>query len=198
MPLMNTPVTTATAHSAFQARPISAIPELAAKATEFLKVCSPQFKLTANEAACIVALMRIVTYPPGAAVFRAGEAAHTGYMLLVLEGDISVDTGTVGGGAKVDISILGPGALIGELSLIDGGPRSANCTAVTAVTAAGFAVGALQHLAEQTPQVATKLALFIAKNAADRLRALSEQLQMFDQLNASLHQEIARLKSAAS
>ncbi len=195
---MSTPVTNATTRSAFQARPLSAIPELAAKAVEFLQVCSPHFKLTPDEAACIVSLMRIVAYPPGATVFRAGEDAHTGYMLLVLEGDISVDIGTFGDDAKVDISLLGPGALIGELSLIDGAPRSANCTAVTALTTGGFAMGALQHLAEQNPQVATKLALFIAKSAADRLRALSEQLQMIDQINARLHQEITRLKSAAS
>jgi len=194
---MNTPMNAppAAARPAAQSRPITAIPELAAKAIEFLQACSPKFQLSPDEAASIVAMMRVVSYAPGASVFRAGEATNTSYMLLVLEGDISVDTGNVGGADKIDISILGPGALIGELSLIDGAPRSANCTAVTAVTAAGLAVGGLHRLAEQAPQVATKLAIFIAQNAADRLRALSEQLQMYDQLNLSLHQEIARLKS---
>jgi CRP-like cAMP-binding protein len=192
---MNTMSTSNAARPAAQTRPITDFPELAAKSAEFLRVCSPTFKLTPQEAECIVALMRAVTYPAGASVFRAGEVSQTGFMLLVLEGDVSVDTGNVGGAAKVEISILGPGALIGELAVIDGAPRSANCTAVTAVSAAGFSAGALQRLVDQHPKVAAKLAIFIAQNAADRLRGLSEQLQMYDQLTASMHQEIAALKS---
>ncbi len=115
----------------------------------------------------------------------------------MLEGDVSVDTGNAGVGAKVDISVLGPGALIGEMALIDGAPRSATCTAVSVVTAAGLSAGGLQRLTMTHPQVATKLAIFIARNAADRLRALSEQLQMYDQLTASMQQEIDQLRAAA-
>jgi CRP/FNR family transcriptional regulator, cyclic AMP receptor protein len=178
-----------------QTRPVSDYPDIAEKALHFLRQCNPKFQLSVGEAGCIVELMRLVNYQAGASVFRAGEVTNTGFMLLVLEGDISVDTGNVGGGAKVDVSVLGPGTLIGELSLIDGAPRSANCTAVSAVTAAGLSVGGLQRLTEQHPKVAAKLAIFIAQNAADRLRGLSEQLQMYDQLTSSLLQEVAELKA---
>lgn len=178
-------------------RAISEFPNHAAKAVELLTMRSPSFSLAANEAAWIASLMRLVQYQAGATVFNAGDESNTGYMLLVLEGDVSVDTGNVGGAAKVDISVLGPGALIGELALIDGGPRSATCTAVTAVTAAGLSAGGLQRLTETQPQVAAKLAIYIARNAADRLRALSEQLQMYDHLTASMQQEIDQLRVAA-
>jgi CRP/FNR family cyclic AMP-dependent transcriptional regulator len=178
-------------------RPISEFPDHAAKAVELLSMRSPSFALASNEAACIVALMRLVNFPAGTTVFSAGDETNTGYMLLVLEGDISVDTGNVGGGAKVDISVLGPGALIGELALIDGSPRSATCTAVSGVTAAGLSAAGLQRLTETHPQVAAKLAIYIARNAGDRLRSLSEQLQMYDQLTANMQREIDQLRIAA-
>lgn len=195
---MNTPADThGASRPAPSTRAISEFPNHASKAIELLSMRSPSFSLTANEAGWIVSLMRLVQYPAGAALFSAGDDSNTGYMLLVLEGDVSVDTGNVGGASKVDISVMGPGALLGELALIDGGPRSATCTAVTAVTAAGLSAGGLQRLAQTQPQVAAKLAIFIARNAADRLRALSEQLQMYDHLTASLQQEVDRLRVAA-
>lgn len=178
-------------------RAIVEFPNHAAKAVELLTMRSPSFSLAANEAAWIASLMRLVQYPAGATVFSAGDESNTGYMLLILEGDVSVDTGSVGGASKVDISVLGPGALIGELALIDGAPRSATVTAVTAVTAAGLSAGGLQRLTETHPQVAAKLAIYIARNAADRLRALSEQLQMYDHITATMQQEIDQLRVAA-
>lgn len=191
------PTQPAAARPAPSTRAISEFPAFATRAVELLSMRSPSFSLTQNEASWIVSLMRLVQYPPGAALFSAGDDSNTGYMLLVLEGDVSVDTGNVGGAAKVDISVLGPGALLGELALIDGGPRSATCTAVTAVTAAGLSAGGLQRLTETQPQVAAKLAIYIARNAADRLRALSEQLQMYDHLTATLQQEVDQLRVAA-
>jgi CRP-like cAMP-binding protein len=178
-------------------RAIADFPDLAAKTAEFLGQRIPGFALAPHEAACIVALMILVRFPAGTTVFSAGDDTNTGYMLLVLEGDVSVDTGNVGAGAKVDISVLGPGALIGEMALIDGAPRSATCTAVSGVTAAGLSAAGLQRLTATHPQVATKLAIYIARNAADRLRALSEQLQMYDQITASMQQEIDQLRVAA-
>lgn len=178
-------------------RSILDFPEVATKAVELLSSGKSAFSLLQNEASYIVSLMRLVQYPAGGVVFNAGDETNTGYMLLVVEGDVSVDTGNVGGGTKVEISILGPGTLLGELALIDGSPRSANCKAVTAVTAAGLSAGGLQRLAETHPQVAFKLAVHIARNAADRLRGLSEQLQMYDHLVATMQQDIDKLRVSA-
>lgn len=175
-------------------RPIAEIPALATKAAELLSMRGPGFALTFEEAASIVTLMRVVNCPAGTTLFNAGDTANTGYMLLLLEGEVSVDTGKSNGSDKVDISVIGPGALIGELALLDGSPRSATCTAVTSVVAAGLASGGLQRLIEQNPQVAAKLAIYIAQSAGDRLRSLSEQLQMYDQIIATMQVEIDQLR----
>lgn len=191
---MNSP---ATPRPTTATRPITEVPDLALKAAEFLRQTSPHFALTLQEATCIVSLMRLVLYPAGTTLFSAGDASNSGYMLLVLEGDVSVDTGNAGAGNKVDISVIGPGALLGELALLDGAPRSATCTAVTPVIAAGLSSGGLQRLTEQFPQVAIKLVIYIAQSASDRLRSLSDQLQMYDQITARMQQEIDQLRLAA-
>lgn len=178
-------------------RPITEVPEFALKAAELLRKTSPNFALTLQEANCIVSLMRLVQFPAGTTLFSAGDASNTGYMLLLLEGDVSVDTGNIGGASKVDISVIGPGALMGELALIDGAPRSATCTAISPVVAAGLSSGGLQRLIEQFPQVAIKLVIYIAHSASDRLRSLSEQLQMYDQIANDQRQEIAQLRLTA-
>ena len=188
---------TAASPSASSTRPITEFPEFAVKAAELLRKSSPSFSLTMQEANYIVSLMRLVQFPAGATLFSAGDAGNTGYMLLLLEGDVSVDTGNTGGASKVDISSIGPGALIGELALLDGSPRSATCTAISPVVAAGLSSGGLQRLVEQFPQLAIKLVIYIAQSASDRLRSLSEQLQMYDQITHNLRQENAQLRLAA-
>jgi CRP/FNR family cyclic AMP-dependent transcriptional regulator len=176
-------------------RAVAEFPDLASKAIEFLTMRSPSFTLTADEASNVVSLMRIVHCAAGNALFRAGDE-NSGYMLLVLDGNVSVDTGNLAGGPKVDISVLGPSALIGELALLDGAPRSATCTAVTAVVAAGLSTGGFQRLMELHPLVAAKLAIYIARSASERLRSLSDQLQMYDQMTSTMHQEIEQLRLA--
>lgn len=187
---------TTASQSTTSTRSITEVPDLALKAAELLRKTNPNFSLSMQEANYIVSLMRLVQFPAGSTLFNAGDASNTGYMLLLLEGDISVDTGTIGGSSRVDISSIGPGALIGELALLDGAPRSATCTAISAVVAAGLSSGGLQRLIEQFPQVAIKLVIYIAQSASDRLRSLSEQLQMYDQITNDLRQENAQLRLA--
>jgi CRP-like cAMP-binding protein len=82
------------------------------------------------------------------------------------------------------------------MALLDGAARSASCTAVTTVQAAGMSHAGLELMAREHPQVAFKMLVYVARNTIDRLRALSEQLQMYDQLNTSLRQEVDHLRQS--
>ena len=66
-------------------------------------------------------------YDEGAYVFK--EGTHGGYMFFIVSGEVDVikqfDT------AKHTIATLGPGRSVGEMSLIDGSPRSATVRAKT-------------------------------------------------------------------
>jgi CRP-like cAMP-binding protein len=185
----------ATAHT----RPISESPILAERAAELLRTPQAVMPLSVEEARCIVAYMRLVPYPNGATLFRAGERSSSNFMLFLLEGEVSVQAG---GGATdaVEIAVLGPGSIIGEMALLDSSPRSATCTAVSPVKAAGLGRRGLEYLIEEHPKVAAKFLIGLSQRIGDRLRAMDDQIQIYAQLNASLQQQLdqARTKGRAS
>jgi CRP-like cAMP-binding protein len=171
-------------------------PALAAKAIHFLCENKASFAFGAEDAQCVIPYLRWVSYSAGASMYREGDDTTSTYMLLLLEGDVSVDTGLSGRADRVAISVIGPGALIGEMALLDGSARSASCTAVTTVQAAGMSHAGLELMAKEHPGVAFKLLVYLARNTVGRLRALSDQLHMYDQLIASLHQDVEQLRQA--
>lgn len=174
--------------------PLTDRPELAARTVALLRTKSALFDLDEAEARCIVDYMRVVNLPRGATVFREGDAARTDHLLLILAGDVSVD---MSDGERVDglpVSVLGPGSVVGEMALLDGGPRSATCTAMNDVIAAGISRAGLQRLAHEHPQVALRLMVAIAQRVGDRLRALGEQLRLYARLNAEQAARLAELE----
>ena len=175
------------------ARSLTANPALADLASELLRTDGAIADLEADEAACIVGYMGLVLYPAGATVFREGDSSRTSYLLLILNGEVSVETAEPTGRSQVTISVLGPGNVIGEMGLIDGSPRSATCTASSALQTAGLTRKALQRLIDENPKVGAKLMIGLCKRLADRLRGLNEQLQLYSQLNSSLQQQLDRL-----
>ena len=52
---------------------------------------------------------------------------------------------------------LGPGAFFGEMSLIDGGPRTASVTTVTAVEAATLSAAGFKSIVKKNPEMAWNL-----------------------------------------
>lgn len=158
-------------------RPLDETPALAAQAATLLRNNRALMTMSEDEARQVLPFMRLTTFPKGAALLREGDGSSSSYMLLVLEGDVSVDTGG-SPFSNVPISVLGPGDVIGEMALFDGAPRSANCTALSVVQAAGLSRKGLELLVETHPKVAAKLILSLAQRMAERLRALGQQLQM--------------------
>ncbi len=63
------------------------------------------------------------TVPPGAALVRAGDAGHEAYLLV--EGRLRVSLDIAGAGEEA-LAILRPGEMVGEMPLVDAGPRSAD------------------------------------------------------------------------
>lgn len=179
-------------------RPLDETPELALRAVELLRTPSAIVQLSADEARQVVAFMRLVRFPVGAVVFQAGVRVGAGFMLLLLEGQMSVEAGDAASAHAVPISVIGAGSTVGEMSLLDGAPHSATCTAASPVVAAGLSRGGLERLIEEHPRIATKLLVGLAHRIADRLRDLGDQLQIYAQLNASLEAEVGRLRGGAA
>jgi len=70
-----------------------------------------------------------VRLKPGDVILHEGEAESTS-LFIIVEGDIEITHGH--GRGLVELALLHPGQYFGEMSLLDGAPRSATATARTA------------------------------------------------------------------
>ncbi|HEY6153983.1 MAG TPA: cyclic nucleotide-binding domain-containing protein [Candidatus Udaeobacter sp.] len=98
---------------------------------------------------------------PGDFLFREGEKGEKMYVLLEGEVDISI--------GDFVLETAGPGALIGEMALIDDGPRTANAIAKAPAKLAQIDRRRFHFLVQQTPHFATH----VMKILADRLRHMN-------------------------
>ncbi len=167
---------------------------MSALAVQFLCEGNSSFALDPEQAQQVVPYLRWVSYAAGTLLYREADSARTGYMLLLLEGNVSVELGAAGQANRVALSVVGPGSLIGEMAFLDGAPRSANCSAISIVQAAGMSQTGLDLLAKDKPHLAFKLMAILARCTISRLRALGEQLYMMDSIVESMHQELTQLR----
>lgn len=167
-------------------------PELAPEevAARLLVTPSALDDLTIADAMRVVAYMRPRLIKAGEIFIHEGELKRNDYMLLVLEGDIAVETEMPGHEGSIVVNIMGPGHLIGEMGVLDGSPRSATCIATTDIAAATLSRTALMRLLKAEPAVGARLLLAISKRMADRLRETTRKLRTFAQMNKALQQEL--------
>lgn len=158
-----------------------------------LRAPTALMQLSEKEALTVVGFMRPREFNAGTTIIRQGEAADTGFMVLVLSGDITVETLMASRANPATVTVLGPGSLIGEMALVDGGARSASCTASSHVCCAVLTRKALEALTDEQPTIAAKLMTAVAQRLAERLRESSHKLQIYSQLVKTMQQEIDAL-----
>ena len=168
----------------------SSTAELAAK---LLIAPTALMQLTREEAFTVVSYMTPRKIPMGTTIIREGDKTDTGYMMLLLEGEVTVENIVVSRHAPVTVTVLGPGSLIGEMGLVDGRARLATCITSTDARCALLSRAALEKLSEENPQTATKLMFAVSLRVAERLRETSEKLKMYSQLVQAMQQEIDHL-----
>ena len=100
------------------------------------------------------------TYAPGQVIFEQGGTADC--VLLVRGGRVRV-TATAGDGEELLLAERGPGELLGELSGIDGQPRSASVTALEEVRGLVVPLRAFRGFLLEHPRVALSLLELISR-----------------------------------
>jgi CRP/FNR family transcriptional regulator, cyclic AMP receptor protein len=150
-------------------------------------------QLSAEEAKVIVSYMQPRKIAQDTVFIKEGDARDTGYMLLVLDGEVTVENIVVSRTSAVTVNVLGAGNLIGEMGLVDGAPRSATCTATTDVRAAVLTRQALEDLMTEEPRIGGKLMMAVSLRIAQRLRETADKLRLYSQLTTAMQQEIERL-----
>ena len=109
-------------------------------------------------------LSRRRRFPRGATLFTEGDRSD--WLAVVLSGQVKVFSLT-DEGREVVLALLGPGELVGELTAIDGQPRSATAAAVDDVEVLAVPVDAFRAFLETTPRAAVGLIEMLVR----RLRA---------------------------
>jgi len=100
------------------------------------------------------------------------EGSREAYMALITSGKVKIHK-TGGSGKHRRICVLGPGQAFGEMSLVDGYPRSATVVAMERVTLLILTRESFTRLSQEAPQLAVKLLMKIAKLMSERLRQTS-------------------------
>ena len=150
-------------------------------------------QLTPEEAMVVVSYMMPRKIPDGTTFICEGDTSDTGYMVLLLEGEVTVESIIVSRHTPVTVSVLGPGSLIGEMGLVDGQARLASCTASTDVSCAILSRAALEKLSQENPKTAAKLMFAVSLRIAERLRETADKLKKYAQLVQAMQQEIEHL-----
>jgi CRP/FNR family cyclic AMP-dependent transcriptional regulator len=142
-------------------------------------------ELTREIAVQIVDLVRAEHVAAGTVLIQEGVTS-TGFMALILEGEAIVANAIAGADESVVLAELGPGALFGELGILDGKPRSATVTAITDVDIAVLDRPGLARLIDTLPGAACALLSAIIVRVSERLRATNSRVQELVVENARL------------
>ena len=146
--------------------------------------------LSASDARIVASFMLAKCFQSGTVFIKEGEAMHTDFMMLILEGEVLVQNEAASAGDSMVISIIGSGSMIGEMGVLDGAPRSATCTATTDLTVAILPRDALLKIINDNASVAARLMLAISKRLSDRLREANRKIKTLDGLSRALQQEL--------
>lgn len=165
--------------------------EAADLAARLLMAPTALMQLTLPEARMVVRYMQPQIVAKGTVFIREGDARDTGFLMLLLDGEVTVETLVVSRVEPIVITLLGPGSLIGELGMLDGLPRYASCIAATQLRCAILTREALNRLMQENAGIAAKLLLAVSLRIGVRLREVTDKLKMYVQLTQAMEQEIA-------
>ena len=112
---------------------------------------------------------RVVHLAPQQTLFLAGDPGDGCYWID--EGLLKVNVVSASGGERI-LAILGPGSMVGDLSMIDGKPRSASVGAVRELKLRFVSRTAFDAFARNQPEVYRHITALLAR----RLRDIDEVL----------------------
>jgi CRP/FNR family transcriptional regulator len=116
---------------------------------------------------------RVQTVRADQVVFLAGDTGDGCYRIE--EGLLKVSVITPGGAERI-LAILGPGSIVGELSMIDGSARSASVTALRESKLCFVSRSAFEACGRQHPEMHQHLMVLLARRLRDTAQTLSSIL----------------------
>ena len=103
----------------------------------------------------VAAIAKEVEFPAGKVIAKQGETGVGFHMIVDGEVTVSVE--------GIEHAKLGPGSYFGEISLIDGGPRSATVTAATDLKTVSVTSWDFNVLLDQFPELSRQLLIQLCR-----------------------------------
>ena len=129
--------------------------------------------LTHKQTVSLAGYMDSYEVDSGETILHEGGAdAHMG---LVASGSVEILKGGITAGAK-PVATLGPGQSFGEMSLIDGRPRSASAIAASSVSLLMLSKEDFTRLGEEDPRLAVAVFFKLATLMSQHLRETTGRL----------------------
>ncbi|HNY32566.1 MAG TPA: cyclic nucleotide-binding domain-containing protein [Fibrobacteria bacterium] len=129
----------------------------------------------------IARLLHRRTFEPGEVVFRQGETGSG--MYIIQTGLVRIVSEDMVRG-EVQLAVLEPGQVFGEMALLDHASRSASAVCQTESVLYGFFEGDLDQLERTRPQAAARLLRNLGLSLAVRLRHTNERLHEVEEGSA--------------
>ena len=123
--------------------------------------------LTEQELRRIAAICREAKYAKGQIVTSQGEEGDE--MFIVRDGLVEVTVGEAGEGPRTVVN-LGTGQVVGEMALVDRGPRSATVRCVTDATLNVIERDAFENLCQSSAQIGMVVYRNLAADLSFKLR----------------------------
>jgi sulfate permease, SulP family len=117
-----------------------------------------------------------VAWPAGQVIFRSGDPGSSLY--LVTKGRASVHISYDDG--DIRLVTFAPGAVFGELALLDRGPRSATITADEDLSGFGLSEASFAGLCKNQPDLGIKLLTALGRELSVRLRYANMTIQQLE------------------
>lgn len=121
------------------------------------------------DAALLLPHLEPLTLTDGQRILEDGQRSDS--LFVVVDGEVAVtveaDTGAV------ELGVRGPGAWLGEVGLLDGGPATATVTARGPARVLRLRKDELVRMTEEHPEVATVLLRHLTRQLAERIAATS-------------------------
>jgi small-conductance mechanosensitive channel/CRP-like cAMP-binding protein len=139
--------------------------------------------LSDAEAESLAGEVEVLRFARGESLVREGETGDCFFILS--EGTCAVQLSSRQGGS-IGVATLTKGAVVGEMALLSGTPRSATVVASSDVIAARFSRVALSHLLARREDIAKSFAHYAAEHAKELEEARSEDARITRSASGSI------------
>ncbi|MDH4189622.1 MAG: cyclic nucleotide-binding domain-containing protein [Betaproteobacteria bacterium] len=143
---------------------------------DFAPSCQLLENLSGTEVRLLARYLEIYRAQSGTEVVR--QEAPDDFLLLVVEGEAILRDD----GRESALASVGPGAVLGEMSLIDGAPRRASCIAQQPLLVAVLERESLARMIVEHPGLGAKLMMHLVIILARRVRGIGEHAGLIGML----------------